>query len=59
MVRVPVLEALKKSSNTPTTLGSSSTMRTRVENSIGNSSADGASRNARFTGVSTPESVNG
>jgi len=56
---VPVLEALKKSSNTPTTLGSSSTMRTRVENSIGNSSADGASRNARFTGVSTPESVNG
>jgi hypothetical protein len=33
-------------------------MRTRFENSIGDSSADGAT-NARFTTVSTPESVKG
>jgi hypothetical protein len=32
-------------------------MRTSFENSIGDSSAYVASTNARFTGVSTPESV--
>ena len=59
VVGVPVPKAGKNSSNTPTTFGSSSTMRTRFENSIGDSSAYAASTNARFTGVSTPESANG